>query len=368
MWGAESFLPTPHSLLPTPHSPLPTPSYMSRSRALQYYILARLLLAPLMLWTIVTIVFLLLRATPGDPVDAILGGKALPEVKNALRERLGLSQPLPIQYLNYLGNLLRFNLGTSITDQGQDVWQVIQQFFPATVEVAIGSMVVALIIGIGVGLLSGSRPNTPIDLGGRLFGIITYALPIYWAGMIVQLIFSVQLGWFPIGGRFPGAIPAPLGPTGLYVLDSLLSGNIQALFAALYYLTLPCLTLGLLLSGIFERIVRVNLKQTLKADYVEAARARGIPEGKILVNHAFRNALIPVITIMGLTFASLLGGAVLTEVTFSWPGLANRLYQAIAVRDYPTVQGIMVFFGAIVVFASIAIDIINALIDPRIRY
>lgn len=341
---------------------------MSRSRALQYYIMARLLLAPLMLWTIVTIVFLLLRATPGDPVDAILGGKALPEVKNALRERLGLSQPLPIQYLNYLGNLLRFNLGTSITDQGQDVWQVIQQFFPATVEVAIGSMAVALIIGIGVGLLSGSRPNTPIDLGGRLFGIITYALPIYWAGMIVQLIFSVQLGWFPIGGRFPGAIPAPSGPTGLYVLDSLLSGNIQAFFAALYYLTLPCLTLGLLLSGIFERIVRVNLKQTLKADYVEAARARGISEGKILINHAFKNALIPVITIMGLTFASLLGGAVLTEVTFSWPGLANRLYQAIAVRDYPTVQGIMVFFGAIVVFASIAIDIINALIDPRIRY
>jgi peptide/nickel transport system permease protein len=128
------------------------------------------------------------------------------------------------------------------------------------------------------------------------------------------------------------------------------------------------LTLGILLSGIFERIVRVNLKQTLQADYVEAARARGIQEGKILVSHALKNALIPVITIMGLTFASLLGGAVLTEVTFSWPGLANRLYQAITLRDYPTVQGIMVFFGAIVVIASIAIDIINALIDPRIRY
>ena len=341
---------------------------MSRSRALQYYIMVRLLLAPLMLWTIVTIVFLLLHATPGDPVDAVLGGRASEDVKNALRERLGLAQPLPLQYLNYLGNLLRLNLGSSITDQGQDVWQVIQQFFPATVEVAVGSMAVALIIGIGVGLLSGANPNTPLDLGGRLFGIITYALPVYWAGMIVQLIFSVQLKWFPIGGRFPTSIPAPTGPTGLYTIDSLLSGDLSSFFASLYYLTLPSLTLGILLSGIFERIVRVNLKQTLQADYVEAARARGIPERKILMNHAFKNALIPVITILGLTFASLLGGAVLTEVTFSWPGLANRLYKAISLRDYPTVQGIMVFFGAIVVVASIAIDIINALIDPRIRY
>ena len=139
-------------------------------------------------------------------------------------------------------------------------------------------------------------------------------------------------------------------------------------FTAAYYLILPYFTLGLLLSGIFERMVRVNLRQTLQADYVEAARARGIPERRILLAHALKNALIPVITVFGLTFAALLGGAVLTEVTFSWPGLGNRLYQAIDVRDYPTVQGIMVFFGAIVVVVSILIDLINAYIDPRIRY
>ncbi|MEQ8963822.1 MAG: ABC transporter permease, partial [Coleofasciculus sp. C2-GNP5-27] len=211
-------------------------------------------------------------------------------------------------------------------------------------------------------------PGTVFDLGGRLFGIITYALPIFWAGMIVQLIFAVQLGWFPLGGRFPASATPPPELTGLYTVDSLLNGNFNQFLTALYYLTLPSLTLGILLSGIFERIVRVNLKQTLKADYVEAARARGIQERTILLRHALKNALIPVITVMGLTFASLLGGAVLTEVTFSWPGLANRLYEAIQLRDYPTVQGIMVFFGAIVVIASIAIDIINALIDPRIRY
>ncbi len=341
---------------------------MSRSRALQYYILVRLLLAPLMLLTIVTIVFLLLRSTPGDPVDAVLGNRAPDAVKAEYRERLGLNKPLPLQYLSYLGNLLRLDLGSSITDQGQNVWDVIQQYFPATVEVAAASMIVALIVGIGAGMLTASSSGTVLDLGGRLFGIITYALPVYWAGMIVQLIFSVQLKWFPIAGRFPASMPAPLGPTGLYTIDSLLSGNLSGFFASLHYLTLPSLTLGVLLSGIFERIVRVNLKQTLQSDYVEAARARGIQEGKILVSHALKNALIPAITILGLTFASLLGGAVLTEVTFSWPGLANRLYQAISLRDYPTVQGIMVFFGAIVVFASIAIDIINALIDPRIRY
>jgi peptide/nickel transport system permease protein len=229
-------------------------------------------------------------------------------------------------------------------------------------------MAIALIVGISVGVLSASRPNSFLDVGGRLFGIITYALPLFWVGMLMQLIFSVQLGWFPLGTRFPTSLSAPQGSTGLYTIDSLLSGNLTQFFTALYYLFLPSLTLGLLLSGIFERIVRVNLKQTLQADYVEAARARGIPERRVVLAHALKNALIPVITILGLTFASLLGGAILTEVTFSWPGLANRLYEAISLRDYPTVQGILVFFAAIVVLASIVIDILNAYIDPRIRY
>ncbi len=341
---------------------------MSRSKALQSYIIIRLLLAPLMLWTITTLVFLLLRATPGDPVDAILGPKAPEDVKNALREQLGLGAPLWQQYLNYMGDLLKFDLGTSLTTRGQSVWQIIQQYFPATLEIAVFSMIVALVVGISVGMLSASRPNTAWDAGGRLFGILTYSLPAFWVGMLMQLVFGVQLGWFPLGTRFPIAQTPPQGPTGLYTIDSLWSFNFGQFFTTLHHLALPSLTLGILISGIFERIVRVNLKQTLKADYVEAARARGIPEGKILVSHALKNAMIPVITVMGLTLAALLGGALLTEVTFSWPGLGNRLYEAISLRDYPTVQGIVVFFAAIVAIASIAIDIINAYIDPRIRY
>ncbi|HEY9616827.1 MAG TPA: ABC transporter permease, partial [Microcoleaceae cyanobacterium] len=330
---------------------------MSRSSALRYYILVRLLLAPLMLWVITTAVFLLLRATPGDPVDALLGPRAPQAAKDELRNQLGLGKPLFMQYLDYMGSLLRLDLGKSLTSQGQTVWEIIQKFFPATVELAIISMAIALIVGITIGIVSASRPNTSLDVGGRLFGILTYSIPMFWLGMVLQLIFSVGLGWFPLGTRFPVTMPAPDGPTGLYTIDSLLHGNLPQFFTALYYLALPCLTLGILISGIFERIVRVNLQKTLQSDYVEAARARGIPESRILLAHAFKNALIPVITILGLTLAALLGGALLTEVTFSWPGLANRLYRAIAQRDYPTVQGIMVFFAAIVAFASILVDI-----------
>jgi peptide/nickel transport system permease protein len=340
---------------------------MSRSKALQYYIFARLLLAPLMLLTITTLVFLLLRAT-GDPVDAMSTGRIPESVKAELRQQLGLDKPWWVQYFRYVWNLLHLDFGTSISSRGEPVWNVIQKYFPATVELAVFSMAIAFIVGVTIGILSASRPGTVVDVAGRLFGIISYSLPIFWVGMVLQLIFSVQLHWFPLGGRFPPNLPTPQTITGLYTIDSLLVGNFSQFFTALYHLFLPCFTLGILLSGIFERIVRVNLKQTLKADYVEAARARGIPERRILIAHALKNALIPVITVLGLTLASLLGGAVLTEVTFSWPGLGSQLYEAISLRDYPTVQGIMVFFAIVVVVASIAIDIINAYIDPRIRY
>jgi peptide/nickel transport system permease protein len=374
----------------------------SRIRALQYYILSRLLLAPLMVWTITTIVFLLLRATPGDPIDAMLGPRAPEAQKEQMRQQLGLSDPLWMQYVKYMQGLLTLNLGNSLTTQGKAVWDIIRDHFPATAELSFFSMAIALLIGVSVGILSASRPNTPLDAGGRLFGIVTYSLPLFWVGMLLQLVFSVQLGWFPLGTRYPiTASPPEDGTksvifyiasyiarileakgfhcsiityferhplTGLYTVDSLLTGNLEALGTSLYYLVLPCFTLGLVLSGIFERIVRVNLKQTLKADYVEAARARGIPERRVLLGHALKNALIPVVTVLGLTLAAMLGGAVLTEVTFSWPGLGDQLYEAISKRDYPTVQGIIVFFAVIVVIFSIAIDIVNAYIDPRIRY
>jgi peptide/nickel transport system permease protein len=341
---------------------------MSRSSSLRNYAITRLLLAPLMIWLITTLVFLLLRATPGDPIDALLGPKAPPEAKEALRAQLGLNKPLIFQYLAYMGSLLSGNLGESIVSKGETVWKIIGEYFPATMELAVFSLAIAFVVGVSIGALSASRPDSKLDVAGRLFGIITYSIPLFWFGMLLQLVFSVGLGWFPLGSRFPTSLAAPAGPTGLYTIDSLVHGDFTQFSTALYYLALPCLSLGILISGIFERIVRVNLKQTLQADYVEAARARGIAERQILWNHAFRNTLIPVITILGLTLAAMLGGAILTEVTFSWPGLAKRLYLAISQRDYPTVQGITIFFAAIVALASLAIDLINACIDPRIRY
>jgi peptide/nickel transport system permease protein len=341
---------------------------MSRSKTLQYYLTARLLLAPLMLWTIVTIVFFLLKATPGDPADAFLGNRASDEVKDEFRKQNGLDQPVYVQYFRYLWQILQGDFGKSLTSSGKEVVKVIQENFPATLELAIGSMLVAFIVGILIGTLSASRPGTVADAGGRLFGIISYSLPIFWVGMLLQLLFAVQLHLFPLGGRFPANLTPPATITGLYTIDSLLRFDLGSFFVAIHHLALPCLTLGVLLSGIFERIVRVNLKQSMKAEYVEAARARGIPERKILISHSLKNAMIPVITVLGLTTASLLGGAILTEVTFSWPGLANQLYEAISNRDYPTVQGIMTFFAGIVVIASILIDLINAWIDPRIKY
>jgi len=321
-----------------------------------------------MLWTIVTLVFFLLKATPGDPADAFLGNRASEEVKAELREQLGLNRPVYVQYFSYLWQLLQGDFGKSITSSGKAVVTVIQENFPATLELAIGSMLIAFVVGVTVGTISASRPGTIWEASGRLFGIVSYSLPIFWVGMLFQLVFAVQLRIFPLGGRFPANLTPPEKITGLYTIDSLLHFDLGSFFVSLHHLALPCLTLGILLSGIFERIVRVNLKQSLKAEYIEAARARGIPEHKILISHALKNAMIPVITVLGLTTASLLGGAVLTEVTFSWPGLASQLYEAISNRDYPAVQGIMVFFAAIVVISSILIDLMNAWIDPRIKY
>jgi len=206
-----------------------------------------------------------------------------------------------------------------------------------------------------------------LAIGGKVFSLVSYAVPLFWLGMLLQLWLSVNWRWFPLGVRFPVQEMPPVGATGLYVLDSLLAGNWRQLRIALHHLALPSVTLGVVLSGLLERMVRVQVRAQWRGDYVEAARARGIPVRWLLGHHVLPNALIPVVALLGLTLASLLGGAVVTEVTFSWPGLANRLYEAINLRDYPTVQGIVVFLAVVVVVLSILIDVLTAFIDPRVR-
>jgi peptide/nickel transport system permease protein len=338
----------------------------SGGSGLRRYLLTRLALAPLFLFVLLTALFVLLRLAPGDPVVAALGGRATPERIEAAREAAGLNDPIPVQYGRYLTDVVRGDLGNPITDP-RTVSQIVAARFPATVELTLFALVVAVALGVLVGAFSAQRRDTVFDIGGRLFGIVVYAAPVFWTGILAQLLFANRLDLLPTGNRLSARIAAD-APTGFYVLDGIITGNGELLVSALEHLVLPGVTLGLLTGGVFIRMVRVNMLQTLRADYVEAARARGVAQNRVLFQHAFRNALIPIITIMGLQAALLLGGAILTETTFSWPGIGSALVDFINARDYAAVQGIATFFALLVFLVSLAIDVINGIVDPRVRY
>ena len=336
------------------------------SSSLRAYALARLVLVLPMLFVLLTAVFLLLRVAPGDPVTATLGDRVSDVRADQLRHDLGLDKPLLSQFGTYLGDVVRGDFGRAITT-GRPIRQTIADRFPATLELTLAAMVVAVGTGVGLGAIAARHRDKPVDVGSRLLGILLYAAPVFWLGIMMQLLFSIKLGWLPTGGR-----TAPFGEprtiTHLYLVDSVLTGNWSALGDALRYLILPAMTLGLVIGGIFIRLVRVNMLQTLQADYVEAARARGISERRVLFRHAFKNAMVPVVTIVGLEFALLLSGAVLTEATFTWPGIGLSLYQFLQNRDYTAVQGLVTFYAVFVVVVSLAIDLVSAWVDPRIRY
>ena len=339
---------------------------MARARALLRYSATRLGLAPVMLWLIATLVFLLLRVAPGDPVDAVLGSRAPAAAKAAMRARLGLDQSLLDQYLDYLHGLIQGDLGQGLINQ-EPVSSIIGRTLPASLELSVVALVVAAIVGLSIGFSGIARPEGKLDLAGRLYGLGTYALPPFWVAMLVQLLFAVSLGWLPVGGRFPPSLIPPQG-SGFYLIDSMVALDWTALRGTIRHLVLPAGTLALLLSGTFTTALRLNLRRTLRGDYVEAARSRGLSETQVVLRHGLPNALLPVLTIAGITVASLIGGALLIEVTFSWPGIALRLQEAINQRDYPVVQGIVVVIAAMVVLVSVAVDLLVAALDPRIRY
>ncbi len=340
---------------------------MSNKKELFKYIISRLALLPIMLWLISSLVFILLRIAPGDPVDAILGTRANEFARESLRIKLGLDKPLINQYLEYLNHLIHGDLGNSLNTQ-EPVKIIISKALPASIELAIFSILIASLVGYLIGFLGVVKPQGKIDFFGRIFGIATYALPPFWAAMIIQIIFAVFLGWLPIGGRLPPGMDIPPFISGFLLLDSILNKNVEIFFSSLQHLILPSVTLGILLSGIFSRSLRLNLEEILKKDYIEAAKSRGINNSRILIKHAFPNTLLPILTITGLTISSLIGGALLIEITFSWPGIALGLQEAINQRDYPIVQGIVVIISSIVVLVSIGIDLAIACIDPRVSY
>lgn len=274
--------------------------------------------------------------------------------------------PFDSQYFTYLWNLLRGDLGTSMT-QKRPVRLEIADRFPATLELAVGGMIITMLIGISTGAFAAQKRRSPLDYGLRIFSIAIYSVPIFWLGLVLQMVLGVGLGWLPVAGRI-GPEMAPRQITGLYTLDSLLTGNIPSLLSAIKYLIMPSLTLGLYLSGIFTRLTRSNMLDVLRQDYIIAARARGIRERVVVYKHGLKNAFIPILTMMGLQFALLLAGAVLTETTFSWPGMGNMLVRRIYDRDFSTIQGTIVMFAFLVAGVSLLVDVIYAYIDPRIRY
>lgn len=338
----------------------------SSSGGLRRYLLTRLALAPLFLFTLLTALFVLLRLAPGDPVLASLGGRASPERIARAREAAGLDDPIIVQYGRYLADVVRGDFGQPITDP-RSVTDIIATRFPATVELTVFALVVAITLGVVVGAFAAQRRDTSFDIGGRLLGIVVYAAPVFWTGILAQLLFANRLGLLPTGNRLSARIVAD-APTGFYLLDGVITLNGELFWNALEHLVLPGVTLGLLIGGVFIRMVRVNMLQTLRSDYVESARARGVAGNRVLFHHAFRNALIPIITIMGLQAALLLGGAILTETTFSWPGLGSALVDFVRARDYAAAQGIATFFALIVFVVSLAIDVLNGIVDPRVRY
>jgi len=336
--------------------------------SLRQYALTRLALVIPMVLILLTMVFLLMRVAPGDPITASLGGRVPQEVVDEIKHNLGYDKPIYVQYGNYLGDIARGDFGTTITDR-REVTDIIRVNGAATLELTFFAMIVAIVVGVVVGLFAGRFRDTSMDVGGRLFGIVIYATPVFFLGLLAQLFFGSYLGWLPTSDRASPITQATLEThTNIFTIDALIARDWDAFVDVVRHLILPAVTLGLVTAGIFIRLIRVNVIRTMKDDYIEAARARGVSERSVVYHHAFRNALVPVITIIGLTMALLLGGAVLTETTFNWPGLGHTLIVYLQNRDYAAVQGIIVVFALVVVAVSVIIDFVNAYLDPRIRY
>ncbi len=317
-----------------------------------------------------TFVFLILRVMPGDPLEAILGGRAVPpELLAQKRAMLGFDKPLYVQYGNYVWGIFHGDFGRSLNTSQPVITDLVQRF-PATLELAIFSMLVAALVGLGSGVMAARRVDQFGDHAIRFFNLGTFATPIFWLGLMMQLVFGVWLHWFPVTDRLNivNQISFHADITGLNTLDSLIKGNWSIFIDALRHLVLPSLTLGIILSGFMGRMTRVNLIEALAEDYARTARSKGLPERRVVYKHALRNAFIPIMTVIGLQFAILLGGAVLTESVFNWNGLGRYLLDTINARDYVAIQGTVVFIGLFIIIVYFLTDLLYVLIDPRVKY
>lgn len=341
------------------------------------YLIRRVLRTLLVMVGISVVVFAFVRSIPGDPATALLGERATPQAAAALREQLGLNKPwfinvrdpghlLDAQFPRYVGQLVQGNLGSGIKSN-IPVRNDLAARFPATAELAVAALLFALIVGLPAGIVAALRRNSVWDNLATTISLAGVSMPVFWLGLLLSYFFAVKLGWLPPSARLGN--DTTLQPiTGFYVLDALLRGQPASAWDALRHLILPAIALGTIPLAIIARITRSSLLDVLGQDYVRTARAKGLAGHRVTLKHALRNALLPVVTVIGLQAGALLGGAVLTETIFSWPGLGSWLYDAISQRDYPVIQGGVIFAALVVSLVNLLVDLSYALLDPRIQY
>ena len=353
-------------------APAEPPSEPRRSAGrlspLTRYLLVRTALVIPMMWVLITFVFLLMRVI-GDPVTAAQGGRLNAQQIAERKHAAGLDRPILTQYWEYLSGLFRGDFGTTLTDH-RPISNILLVNGAATLELAFWSLIVAFAVGVPLGRLAARYRDRLPDVMLRLFAILVYAAPVFFVGLLLKLAFS-PFGW-PVAGRASTgtelALDSVSPKTNIMIIDAILYGDPGYIGDVLKHAVLPAVALGLLTGGVFLRLIRVNLLQTMRMDYVTAARARGVSERRVMSKHAFRNALVPVVTVMGMQVALLLAGAVLTETTFEWKGIGYTLTQYLKARDFLAVQGIVTVIALVVGVASLLIDAIVAFVDPRVRF
>jgi peptide/nickel transport system permease protein len=331
------------------------------------FLLRRLVLTIPVLLGVSIVVFTIMHVIPGDPVQVMFAGTgATQEQLTAMRHALGLDRPLPIQYLDYVARAVRGDFGQSI-HFNQAVLDLILERMPATVELALASLLVALAIAFPVGILSALKRNTILDYVAMTGATLGISLPTFWVGILCIMIFAVNLGWLPGSGRVDYGVHLER-VTGFLILDSILTRNLPALKDTLAHLVLPAGSLGIAVATFTTRLMRSSMLEVIGQDYVVTARAKGLRERVIIVRHVLRNALIPVVTLVGVQMGGLLGGAVVSETIFAWPGIGRLVIQAIYNRDFLLVQGVVLFFALLSIVINLLTDILYVWIDPRISH
>ncbi len=332
------------------------------------YIGRRLVLAALVLIMVSIGTFLLSHAVPGDPISAIIGERQAdnPEVRAQFERRFGLDKPLPLQYAYYVRNLLRGDLGLSISTR-QPVVEDLQQFVPATIELTIAAMIFAITVGVPLGIIAAVRQNRWPDHLTRFIALIGTSVPVFWLGLLFLYVFFYRLRWLPGPGQLDPGMSRPDYVTGMVTVDAILARDWDALRSVLRHMVMPAVVLGSFAMGIVARMLRSSLVAAMSDDYVRTARAKGLVERRVVAGHALRNALIPTVTVLGLTFAGLLTGAVLTETIFSWPGMGQYAVKTAIKLDYPGLLGVTLVIAVTYVLFNLLVDVIYGILDPRIR-